>query len=157
MRATVIVPAEFTEMVNGSQVIVHGVVSDVQSRMVGGRRTIESLVTVDVIDAIKGQKEATAVFRVPGGEVGRYRRVMIGAPHFAEGDEIVVFLAGRAPALPMPFGLNQGVYRVTRAGGGATVTPLIIEGAVVRGDPARRPLAVDAFAARIRAIAEHQQ
>ena len=157
LHATVILPADFTEMVNGSHAIVYGVVSDVQSRMVGSRRTIESVVTVDVIDVIKGQKESTAIFRVPGGQVGRYRRVMIGAPQFAEGDEIVVFLAGRPPTLPMPFGLNQGVYRVNRAAGTTTVTPLIVDGAVVRGDPARRPLAVDAFAAKIRAIAEHQQ
>jgi hypothetical protein len=85
-QATVIAPAEFSEMVNGSHVIVHGIVADVQSRMVGSRRTIESVVTVDVIDAIKGWKESTAVFRVPGGQVGRYRRVMVGAPQFVEGD-----------------------------------------------------------------------
>lgn len=155
-RATVIVPAEFSEIVNGSHVIVHGVVSNVESRMVGARRTIESVVTVDVIDAIKGQKESAIAFRVPGGQVGRYRRVMIGAPQFTEGDEIVVFLAGRPPTLPMPFGLNQGVYRVMRAAGGTRVTPLIVEGAAVRGDPARRPLGVEAFAAKVRALSERQ-
>src|SRR5687767_5849960 len=163
--ATVIVPAEFTEMVDGSQVIVHGVVTSVRSQIVGPRRTIESVVTVDVIDAMKGQdvrpkpdSTSTAVFRVPGGQVGRYRRVMVGAPQFAEGDEVVVFLAGRPPAMPMPFGLNQGVYRVTRAAGRAMVTPLIVEGTarVVRGDPARRPLGIDAFAAAVRAAAERQ-
>lgn len=152
--ATVIVPAEFTEMVNGSQTIVHGVVTDVEARMVGSRRTIESVVTVTVIDTLKGEIAGTTAFRVPGGQVGRYRRVMVGAPEFVEGDEVVLFLAGRAPAMPMPFGLNQGVYRVTRAAGRATVTPLMIEGRVVRGDPARRPLAVDAFAGTVRAIVE---
>ena len=156
--ATVMIPAEFTEMVNGSQVIVHGVVTRVDARMVGDRRTIETVVTVQVLDALKGAVEATAAFRVPGGEVGRYRRVMVGAPIFREGDEVVVFLAGRPPAMPMPFGLNQGVYRVARAAGRATVAPLVIDGQarVVRGDPARRPLAVDAFAASVRAIVTRQ-
>ena len=153
---TVVIPAEFTEMVNGSQVIVHGVVTGVQAQMVGSRRTIESLVTVRVVDTLKGGAETTTVFRVPGGQVGRYRRVMVGAPEFAPGDEVVLFLAGRAPSMPMPFGLNQGVYRVTRTAAGATVRPLVGEGRVVRGDPARRPVAVDAFVATVRAIAERQ-
>lgn len=158
LQATVVMPAEFTEMVNGSQVIVHGVVTGVQAQLTGSRRTIESLVTVRIVETLKGDADATTVFRVPGGQVGRYRRVMVGAPEFEEGDEVVVFLSGRAPAMPMPFGLNQGVYRVMRAAGRATVTPLVVDGAarVVRGDPARRPLAVDAFAATVRAIVERE-
>jgi hypothetical protein len=88
--------------------------------------------------------------------MGRYRRVTVGAPQFAEGDEVVLFLSGRAPALPMPFGLSQGVYRVTRDTRQALVTPLVTEGAarVVRGDPARRPLTIDAFARQVRALVE---
>lgn len=158
VQATVVIPAEFTEMVNGSQVIVHGVVTRVDARMVGSRRTIETVVTVQVLDALKGTVEASAAFRVPGGEVGRYRRVMVGAPGFRDGDEVIVFLAGRPPAMPMPFGLNQGVYRVSRVGGRATVAPLVVDDRtrVVRGDPARRPLAVDAFAATVRAIVTRQ-
>ena len=158
LQATVVIPAEFTEMVNGSQVIVHGVVTRVDAQLVGGRRTIETVVTVQVVDALKGVVETTAAFRVPGGEVGRYRRVMVGAPTFREGDEVVVFLAGRPPVMPMPFGLNQGVYRVTRAAGRAMVSPVVVDGParVVRGDPARRPLAVDAFAASVRAVVARQ-
>lgn len=156
VHATVIVPAEFTEMVAGSQTIVHGVVTGVEARLVGSRRTIESVVTVDVIDSLKGDRVGTTSFRIPGGQVGRYRRVMVGAPQFAEGEEVVLFLSGRAPAMPMPFGLSQGVYRVTRTTGPAVVTPLVVEGRVVRGDPARRPIAIDAFAAAVRAIVERE-
>lgn len=156
VHATVIVPAEFTEMVNGSQTIVHGIVTGVEARMVGSRRTIESVVTVAVIDSLKGERPGTTTFRIPGGQVGRYRRVMVGAPQFVEGEEVVLFLSGRAPAMPTPFGLSQGVYRVTRAAGPAMVTPLVVEGRVVRGDPARRPIAIDAFAATVRAIVERE-
>jgi hypothetical protein len=82
---------------------------------------------------------------------------MVGAPEFAAGDEVVLFLKARAPAMPMPYGLSQGVYRVTRdTAGRATVAPLVTgaAGRVVRGDPARRALDVDAFAARVRAAVE---
>jgi len=157
VHATVVVPAEFTEMVNGSQMIVHGVVTGVEGRLVGTRRTIESVITVSVLDVLKGEVVGTTAFRVPGGEVGRYRRVMVGAPEFERGDEVVLFLSGRAPSMPMPYGLNQGVYRVTRRAGSATVTPLIIEGRVVRGDPARRPLPIDVFTAAVRGLLERNR
>lgn len=151
--ATTVLPVDFAEMVRGSQLIVHGTVADVRSRVTGGRSSIESVVTVTVIDPIKGPAARQIVFRVPNGQVGRYRRVTVGAPEFAAGDEVVLFLSGRAPAVPMPFGLSQGVYRVTRNAGQARVAPMVSEGAgrVVRGDPARRPLSVDDFARRVRA------
>jgi hypothetical protein len=154
-HAMVVVPAAFGEMVTSSQIIVHGRVTAVQAYETAGRRTIETLVTVQVEDAYKGGPSQTVYFRVPGGQVGRYRRVMVAAPAFARGDEIVLFLKGRPPAVPMPFGLTQGVYRVVRGGNGiAMVTPLVNEGSgrVVRGDPARRPLDLATFATRVRAL-----
>ena len=154
--ATTIVPADFADMVSGSQTIVHGRVVDVRAQATSGRKSIESIVTIAVLDAIKGPASARVVFRVPGGQIGRYRRTMVGAPEFAEGDEVVLFLSGRTPALPTPFGLSQGVYRVSRSAAQALVTPLLTEraGRVVRGDPARRPLTMDAFARRVRAEME---
>ena len=159
LRATTVVPADFAEMVNGSQVIVHGAVVDVRSRAIGGRGTIETFVTIAVVTPLKGGTASAVVFRVPGGQVGRYRRVMVGAPQFTAGEEVVLFLSGHAPSMPMPFGLHQGVYRVTRSGGRAMVAPLVpaAAGRVVRGDPARRPLALDAFARDVRAVLERSQ
>ena len=156
VRAMVVVPADFSEMVAASQTIVHGRVVNVQSYETAGRRTIESLVTVQVVEAIKGTPGTTAYFKLPGGQVGRYRRVMVGAPQCARGDEVVLFLKGNAPAVPMPFGLTQGLYRVSRdARGQATVLPMVNLGAdrVVRGDPARRPLELAAFTNLVRTIA----
>jgi hypothetical protein len=152
VAATVVIPASFQEMVDASELVVHGRVRAVRGQSTDGRRSIESLVTVDVTSAIKGEPGTTVTFRVPGGEVGRYRVVMVGAPVFEEGDEIVVFLDGRPPSMPMPFGLLQGVYRVSRRNGVPRVGPLVAEdaGRVVRGDPARRPVPLDDFAAVIR-------
>jgi hypothetical protein len=165
MRATslhgmVVLPAEFNEMVAESQTIVQGRIVNVRSYETAGRRTIESLVTVQVVDALKGQPGSTAYFKLPGGQVGRYRRVMVGAPQFAAGDEVVLFLKGSAPAVPMPFGLTQGVYRVSRDGSGrATVMPAIAGGAgrIVRGDPARRAIELEAFISTVRTIADAQR
>jgi len=160
LHAMVVLPAEFNEMVAASQTIVQGRIVDVRSFETAGRRTIESLVTVQVVDAIKGRPGATAYFKLPGGQVGRYRRVMAGAPQFTPGDEVVLFLKGSAPVVPMPFGLTQGVYRVSRdVSGRALVVPAVAGGSgrVVRGDPARAPLALDAFTAMVRTIASAQR
>ena len=157
MTATVLLPAEFTTVVTESALIVHGRVTDVTARLVGPRRTIESLVTLEVIDGLKGVSTHTVTFRVPNGQVGRYRRMLVGAPEFVEGDEVFVFLRGRAPAVPSLFGLSQGVYRVARTGGRAIVAaPVMARGGsaerVVRGDPARTPIDASLFAREVRAV-----
>ena len=125
-----------------------------------GLKVIGSSEQVQVVDALKGQPGTTAYFKLPGGQVGRYRRVMVGAPQFAPGDEVVLFLKGSAPAVPMPFGLTQGVYRVNRdVSGRAVVMPAIAGGSgrVVKGDPARQPLELGAFARMVRTIAGAQR
>lgn len=160
-HATVELPVEFGEMVQGSQLVIHGRVVDVRSQQTGDRRSIETLVTVAVTDALKGRPGDTVSFRLPGGEVGRYRRVIVGVPRLASGDDVIVFLRGSAPQLPTIFGLSQGLYRVMRtADGRALVAPpaLMAPAAgverIVRGDPARQPLALEAFAREVRARAE---
>jgi len=160
LSAMVVVPVEFSAMVTTSDLVVHGRVVATRAQVVGDRRTIETVVTLAVVDAIKGQPGETVFFRVPGGQVGRYRRFMVGAPEFTSGDEVVLFLKGRPPGVPFPFGLSQGVYRVIRdAGGRSLVTPPVVSeaaGRVVRGDVSRRPVELSAFTRNVRAIAERQ-
>lgn len=160
ISAMVVEPASFSEMVAGSHTVIHGRVIAVEAYETAGRRTIESRVTVHVDDVLKGAAAATTYFTVPGGQVGRYRRVMVGAPSFSPGEEVVLFLTGRTPAVPRPFGMTQGIYRVRReAGGRATVapTPGADPGRIVRGDPARRPLDLQVFMATVRVAAEKRQ
>lgn len=133
--ATVIAPAELSDVVSGSHAIVHGRVIAVRSTTTSDRRSIFSLVTLSVDEALKGRPGQTVTFRVPNGQVGRYRRIVVGAPEFAVGDEVVVFLHGAAPRMPTLFGLSQGVYRVVR-------------------DSVSRRLASETFIRRVRAMTE---
>jgi hypothetical protein len=156
-HATVIVPAEFKEIVTGSELIAHGRVVDVRPEWADGRRRIDSVVTVNVLSWFKGGREQTLSFVVPGGEIGRYRNVLVGAPVFKAGDEAFVFLKTRADGMPYVFGLNQGVFRVNADGHGArqvTSPALTATGdapeTVRRGATARRPVPVDEFGSRIR-------
>jgi hypothetical protein len=159
--ATVYLPVDFQQMVTASQAIIHGRVVDVRSEVTRDRMMVVSYVTLHVDESLKGSIGESVTFRVPGGQVGRYRRIIVGAPRFERGDEVVVFLSARGPSFPYLFGLSQGVYRVARAADGrAIVTPpaVMARGAgaerVVRGDPARRPLPLASFVREVRAIAE---
>jgi hypothetical protein len=164
-RATVFLPADFSELVVNARAIAHGRIVDVRPRWVEGHRRIESLVTLQVSEYLKGDLGPTVVFMVPGGEIGRYRSVMIGAPVFTEGDEVVLFLNSRAGSLPYVLGLSQGTFRLApdqRTGRRlVTPAPMMAEGhgpeRVVRGDPRRRPLELREFAARVKSVLDRPQ
>jgi hypothetical protein len=159
VRATVLLPAELREIVAGSQIIVYGRIADVRPEWSEDRRRIDTVVTVEAGSYLKGGPGSTVTFRVPGGQIGRYRNVMIGAPVFQPGEEAVLFLSAAGPSIAHVFGLNQGIFRVrvdTRTGRRLVIPPVLMAKgeeaqAVTRGDRTRRQLGLDAFAATVRA------
>ena len=156
VRATVLIPIEFRELVAISNVIVHGRVTDVHGEWTDGRRSVETLVTVSASEYLKGDLGSTFTVHVPGGQLGRYRTVFVGAPEFRAGDEVVLFL--RANRI---VGLSQGAFRVipdARSGRPTVVSPIVMSinpdttEAVIRGDSRRRPVALDAFRDVVRQV-----
>lgn len=161
--ATVIVPAEFNDIVGGSAIIAHARVVDVKAQWADGRRWIDSVVTADVVTYLKGESEQQTIsFKVPGGRLGRYRSVVVGAPEFVRGDEAVLFLKRHGDELPDVFGLNQGVFRIRidSVTGQRVVVPPVMKAVqpgadpqpVVRGAVDRKPLTVESFGARVREV-----
>jgi hypothetical protein len=120
---------------------------------------VETVVTLRVSETLKGDMRGLLSVKVPGGVMGRYRSVTVGAPSFHEGEEVVLFLGAQPPAMPFVLGLGQGVFRVRRdeRTGATTVMPpaLLADPArtvkVTRGDPARRPVSVREFTDSVRA------
>jgi HAMP domain-containing protein len=160
VTATVLVPADLSELVQSAQAIAQGRVVAVQPQWAEGRARIETLVVVAVDQYLKGSFGPTVTLRVPGGELGRYRSVMPGAPTFREGDEVILFLGAHGPSIPFLVGLGQGVFRLARDPdtGRRVVVPSPLVGSdvrvtVVRGDPARRPMPVEDFARAVRSVA----
>ncbi len=158
--ATVLLPADLGELARGSQAIIHGRVTSVRAEWVAGHRRIDSFVTVEAIEYFKGDFGRAVTFRVPGGQIGRYRSVTVGAPVFREGDEVVLFLGARGPSVPYVLGLSQGVFRVvadTATGRRLVTPPALVAGvepaAVRRGDPARRPIDLASFGDTVRGLA----
>jgi hypothetical protein len=161
LRATVIIPIEFRELVTTTPVIVHGHVSDVRSAFVDGRRSVDTFVTVVADEYLKGNLGQYVTFRVPGGELGRYRTVFVGAPAFSVGEEVVLFLKTQSGGLPFIAGLNQGAYRVVadaQTGRRMVTAPIVMASGsgdaerVVRGAASRRPLPVEAFRDVVREV-----
>jgi hypothetical protein len=154
--ATVLVPLSFEQLVNESQAVVYGRVSDVRAQWTADRRFIESIVTVEILRGMKGRAGESIAFTVPGGQVGSYLNVIPGAPTFVPGDLAVFFLSAQGARMPVTTGFTQGIYRVRRdaASGEMLVMPPVIEtGRIVRGDVRRKPVSLAAFEGTVRSVA----
>ncbi len=161
-RATVLVPVSFREAVVDATMIVRGHVTDV--RGVFSASGAESIVTVAVDQRLKGDADDFVSVHVPGGTVGRYRYVFVGAPTFAVNDQAVFLLKRGSDSALRLVGLSQGVYRLQAltAGGPAVVAAPVVAGQtasvgdVVRGDSRRKMLSVSEFESLIRLVVAGQ-
>lgn len=160
-RATVLVPADLGELSRDAIAIVRGRVAAVDAQYTEDRGTIETLITLEVDSYMKGALGPTVRFKVPGGSLGRFRSIVVGAPEFAVDQRVVVFLGAHGPSVPYIVGFSQGVFRMVRAAddsGWMVVPPAALPTpgasvAMVRGDVNRRPLPLADFEQRVRALA----
>jgi hypothetical protein len=159
-EATVFLPADLGDLSREAYAIVRGRVVAVDARWTSAERVaIETTVTLDAERWLKGALGQTIQFRVPGGRLGRYRNIVMGAPEFARGQQVIVFLGAKPPTLPYVLGLSQGVFRLAAAGDEWVVTPPAILPApgppvrIVRGDLARRLMPVAEFEKHVRNLA----
>lgn len=159
-RATVIVPADLGTLSRDARAIARGRVVAVDAQWSDGRRGIETIVTLATEAYLKGGLGETIQFRVPGGLLGRYRSIVVGAPQFAVGQRVVVFLGAQGPMVPFILGLNQGVFRIAQDRGGEMVTPPVplpaADGPIVRGQVARAPQPLADFEREVRALTRSQ-
>ena len=159
-HATVVVPVNLEELAHDARTIVRGEVVALDARWTDDRRRVETLVTLEAESYLKGPLGSLLQFRVPGGQLGRFRSIFIGAPTLTVGQRIVVFLGARGPSIPYVLGLSQGVFHVVAAVDGWTVeSPVIVPataqpGRIVRGDPARRPTPLADFERQVRQLSE---
>jgi hypothetical protein len=161
-RATVLIPADLGELSRDALAIARGRVAALDAQWTEDRGTIETIVTLDVDTYLKGSLGATLRFRVPGGELGRFRSIVVGAPAFAVDQRVVVFLGARGPSVPHLLGMSQGVFRLARAAdnsGWLVTSPVSMPAAAgvsarqVRGDSARRAVALGDFEQAVRSLA----
>jgi hypothetical protein len=159
-HATVLVSTDLGALSRDAAAIARGRVVAVEPRWSDNHRTIETIVSLEVETYLKGAFGSVVRFRVPGGLLGRYRSILVGAPQFAVDQRVVVFLGAHAPGMPYVLGLSDGVFRLAPAenGRGWMVTPpplipVATPTRVVRGDVARHPVRLIEFERRVRALA----
>jgi hypothetical protein len=157
--ATSVVPADLGTLARDARAIARGRVVAVEGQWTDGRRTIETIVTLETETYLKGQLGDTLQFRIPGGTLGRYHNIVVGAPRFAVGQRVVVFLGARGPMIPFVLGLHQGVFRIARDEGGQdTVNPPPLPqgatGRIIRGQVLRNAKPLAAFEREVRELAE---
>jgi hypothetical protein len=99
-RATVVVGADLGELARDARAIARGRVVAVDAQWTADRRTIETLVTLEVESYLKGALGGTVQFLVPGGSLGRFRSIVVGAPEFSVDERVVVFLGAQGPSIP---------------------------------------------------------
>ena len=156
--AMVLVPVDLDQLAREARAIVRGRVAAIESRFSEDRRTVETIVTLDADQYLKGEFGSAVQFTIPGGRVGRYRRLVVGAPAFSVAEPVIVFLGAHGPSIPYVLGLTQGVYRLVRRGEGWMVSPPPIPptaapgGRIVRGDPGRKPVALAEFERQVRTL-----
>src|SRR6266571_916936 len=84
-RATVILPADLSELSHESVAIARGRIVAVDAQWTDGRRGIETIVTLETETYLKGNLGDTVEFRVLGGTLGRFRSLVVGSPQFSIG------------------------------------------------------------------------
>jgi hypothetical protein len=154
--AVLVVPMTFEQLVDEAAAVVYARVSDVRGQWTADRQGIDSIVTLEPLQYLKGDLGARVTLRLPGGEASGAVQIIPGAPVLKTGELVVVFLKARGPAMLTPLGFTQGVFRVARDARSGTmlVTPPPLKesavGRVIRGAAERRSLSVDAFASAVR-------
>jgi hypothetical protein len=159
LSATVMAPTEFRDVVTDATLIVRGRVTDVRAVIVRGAG-IESVASIAVDSVLKGQAGEFVSVRVPGGEIGRERFFMVGAPRLVSGEQAVFFLKRSLDNAWRPVGLTMGIYRVQAEplSGNPVVDPPVVVGVtasvgqIVRGDARRRLMPLQEFESLVRLV-----
>jgi hypothetical protein len=159
-QAITVAPLTFEQLTAEASAVVYARVSEVRGQWTDDRRAIESIVALEPLRYFKGYLGDRMVTRLPGGEAGGMINVLPGAPVLREGDLVVLFLTVRGPAIPVPVGFSQGIFRVHVDGrtGRVLVSPPPLKssaaGRIIRGAADRRLLTLDAFAAAVAAAGD---
>jgi len=156
LQATVLTAMDLGRLSHDAGTIAHGRVLEVEAVWTRNGRQIDSLVTLEVEDYLKGGPARHLTFRTPGGQIGELRSVVPGAPQLAPGDEVVAFLEPRADAPQRLVGLSQGLLRVRvdAAGQRWVSAPEELQAQLrEQAIPRRVPLPLHELSARVRRLA----
>ncbi|HUE41201.1 MAG TPA: hypothetical protein VMO75_04670 [Chthoniobacterales bacterium] len=112
--ATTVIPPTFEQLVQQAELIFQGTVTDARSvwEGEGGQRHIETYVTFNVEDSVKGQPGSSYTIRMLGGTVGDETMEVTDTPKFKIGDREILFVEHNDDQFVPLVGISHGRFHV---------------------------------------------
>ncbi len=116
VTATTVIPPTFEQLVQQAELIFQGTVSDVRSvwEGEGAQRHIDTYVTFQIADSVKGNPGASYTIRILGGTVGDETMEVTDTPKFKMGDRDILFVEHNNDQFVPLVGINNGRFHVQR-------------------------------------------
>lgn len=114
--ATTVIPPTFEQLVGQAEFIFQGTVTNTQSvwEGEGAQRHIETYVTFQVEENMKGQAGSSYTIQMLGGTVGDQTFEITDTPKFKVGDHDILFVEHNNDQFVPLVGINYGRFRVQR-------------------------------------------
>ncbi len=116
MHATTVIPPTFDQLVQQAEVIFQGTVTNVRSvwEGEGAQRHIDTYVTFQVQESVKGNAGASYTIRMLGGTVGDETMEVTDTPKFNVGDRDILFVEHNNEQFVPLVGIKYGRFHVQR-------------------------------------------
>lgn len=111
--ATVVKAMTLMEKAQSAPVILHGIVQGTEVRWAVPGARVETLVTIEVIESLKGGFEPgeRVTFRRGGGKIGDFEQTAPGLSEYEPGEEVIMFLEPLGATF-VAIGIGIGKYEV---------------------------------------------
>jgi len=116
MHATTVIPPTFDQLVEQADVIFQGTVTNVRSvwEGEGAQRHIDTYVTFQVQESVKGNAGASYTIRMLGGTVGDETMEVTDTPKFNVGDRDILFVEHNNEQFVPLVGIKHGRFHLQR-------------------------------------------
>ena len=134
ITATTVIPPTFEQLVQQAELIFQGTVTDVRSvwEGEGAQRHINTYVTFQIGENMKGNAGSSYTIRILGGTVGDETMEVTDTPKFKMGDRDILFVEHNNDQFVPLVGINNGRFHVQRDG--QTGRDIVVNG---EGEPVR--------------------
>jgi hypothetical protein len=114
ITASTVIPPTFEQLVQQAELIFQGTVTDVRSvwEGEGAQRHIDTYVTFQIEQKVKGNATSSYTIRMLGGTVGDETMEVTDAPKFKIGDRNILFVEHNNEQFVPLVGINCGHFRV---------------------------------------------
>jgi hypothetical protein len=152
-RASQAVAASVEDLARASPLVLRARVARVSARWSEDHRRIFTYVDLEPASAWRGSASGPVTVLVPGGEVGPVGQRVDGAPAFAPGEEVVVFLHRAEAGTHRVTGMAQGKFAVEGGVARLDVSHLTLVPARIRpGERRAEAMPLAELEARVRSV-----